>query len=158
MVKWWADGSHGVHPDMHGQSGESMSMGKGTILSGSSKQKINTNSLTKTELVAAHDAMPRLPWTNNFLEAQGYQTSGTILNQDNQSTIHMENNGCRSSMKRTRHMNIHYFFITNRINTGNLRVQFCPTLEMIADFFTKPLQGKLFIKFCDLIMGHNNGD
>ena len=28
----------------------------------------------------------------------------------------------------------------------------CPTAEMLADFFTKPLQGLLFVKFCDLIM------
>ena len=131
-----------------------MSMGKGAIIPGLSKQKINTNSWTETELVAAHDAMPHLLWTNHFLEAQGYVTSGTILCQDNQSAIRMENNGRRSSTKRTRYMNIRYFFITDRVNAGDFKVQFCPTLEMIADFFTKPLQGKLFVKFRDLIMGH----
>ena len=25
---------------------------------------------------------------------------------------------------------------------------------MLADFFSKPLQGALFIRFCDMIMGH----
>ena len=29
----------------------------------------------------------------------------------------------------------------------------CPTDKMIADFLTKPLQGKLFIKFRDVLMG-----
>jgi hypothetical protein len=32
-------------------------------------------------------------------------------------------------------------------------VEYCPTGEMIADFMSKPLQGKLFKKFKDLIMG-----
>eukprot|EP00536_Pseudo-nitzschia_multiseries_P013814 jgi/Psemu1/36490/gm1.36490_g len=32
-------------------------------------------------------------------------------------------------------------------------VQYCPTQEMIADFFTKPLQGALFYKFCDAVLG-----
>jgi hypothetical protein len=30
---------------------------------------------------------------------------------------------------------------------------YCPTGEMIADFFTKPLQGAQFYKFRDAILG-----
>jgi len=33
-------------------------------------------------------------------------------------------------------------------------VCFCPTEKMVADFFTKPLQGKLFRYFRDFILGH----
>ena len=32
-------------------------------------------------------------------------------------------------------------------------VEYCPTGEMVADYMSKPLQGKLFVKFRDLIMG-----
>ena len=31
-------------------------------------------------------------------------------------------------------------------------IKHCPTLNMHADFFTKPLQGMLFYRLCDLIM------
>ena len=75
------------------------------------------------------------------------------MNQDNQSTMKLENNGNMSSGKRTRHINIRYFFITDNIKNGNIVIQYCPTLDMIADFYTKPLQGKLFYKFRDQIMG-----
>ena len=34
----------------------------------------------------------------------------------------------------------------------------CPTEEMIADYFTHPLQGKMFRYFCDLIMGISMND
>jgi hypothetical protein len=34
-----------------------------------------------------------------------------------------------------------------------LRVVWCPMDKMIADFLTKPLQGKAFVKFWDLLMG-----
>jgi hypothetical protein len=34
-----------------------------------------------------------------------------------------------------------------------LRVVWCPTDKMIADFLMKPLQGKAFVKFWDLLMG-----
>ena len=74
------------------------------------------------------------------------------VNQDNQSAMLLENNGRKSSGKRTRHINIRYFFITDRIEQGEIRVQYCPTDDMIGDFFTKPLQGAKFRKFRDIIM------
>ena len=154
VIKWWADGSHGVHPNLRGQSGGCMSLGKGMIISGSNKQKLNTRSSTETELVAADDFMPLLLWTNLFLRAQGFDYKATILYQDNQSAILLKNNGQKSSSKHTRHLNIRYYFITDRISKGDLKVKYCPTLDMIADFFTKPLQGELFFKLQKLIMNH----
>ena len=86
------------------------------------------------------------------MEAQGYGVS-VLLNQDNQSTIKLADNGKASSGKGTRHINIHYFFITDRIARKEVGIQYCPTKEMVADYFTKPLQGELFYKFRDQIMG-----
>ena len=39
------------------------------------------------------------------------------------------------------------------IKKGRLNVDWCPTTEMVVDFFTKPNQGALFRRFRDLIMG-----
>jgi hypothetical protein len=65
----------------------------------------------------------------------------------------LERNGKASSSKRTKHINVRYFFITDRISKGEVRVEWCPTNEMIADFMTKPLQGSMFKNFRDVIMG-----
>ena len=73
--------------------------------------------------------------------------------QDNKSAILLETNGKKSSSKRTRALNIRYFFMTDHIEKGNLEVQYCPTEEMWADYHTKPLHGRLFHKFKKLIMG-----
>jgi hypothetical protein len=152
VPKWWVDGSHATHPNMRGHSGGCMSLGKGMPINTSTKQKINTRSSTETELVAADDFMPIILWTNYFLEAQGYGHQDTILYQDNQSAILLEKNGRKSSSKRTKHLNCRFYFITDRINSDELSVEYCPTEEMVGDFFTKPLQGKLFYKFRKLIM------
>ena len=88
------------------------------------------------------------------MEAQGVEIKKNVLYQDNKSTILLENNGKRSSGKRTRAFNIRYFFLTDQIEKGNLSVEYCSTTEMIADYMSKPLQGKLFQKFKKLIMGH----
>jgi hypothetical protein len=47
---------------------------------------------------------------------------------------------------------VRYFFITDRIASKDVSVEYCPTGDMIADFFTKPLQGALFWKLRDEIM------
>ena len=144
VIKWWVDGSFAVHPDMRSHTGAVMSLGKGALYSTSKKHKLNTTSSTEAELVSVNDVMPQVLWTRYFLQAQGYDVSDNVVFQDNQSTILLEKNGKASSGKRTRHINIRYFFITDRINANEVRVSYCPTADMMADFFTKPLQGSLF--------------
>jgi hypothetical protein len=86
------------------------------------------------------------------MEAQGYQVQDNILFQD-KSAILLEKNGKALSSKHTKHVNIWYFFITNRVDKGNVSLVWCLTGDMIGDFMTKPLQGALFLKFRDQIMG-----
>ena len=86
------------------------------------------------------------------MEAQGYGVS-TILSQDNQSMIKIYDNSKVSSGKGTGHINIRYFFITDRVSNEEVSIKWCPTGDMIGDYATKPLQGSLFRKFRDQIMG-----
>ena len=90
-------------------------------------------------------------WGMHFMEGQGFTTQ-TVLHQDNMSTVKLEVNGKRSSGQRTRHLHIKYFTVSDHIDQGWLSVRYCPTGDMIADYFTKPLQGEAFRKFRALIM------
>ena len=96
--------------------------------------------------------MSQVLWTRYFLSAQGYNINDCVIYQDNKSAILLEENGRASSSKRTRHINIRYYFVTDRANCGEIKVQHCPTTEMLGDYFTKPLQGGLFTKFRDRIL------
>jgi hypothetical protein len=138
---------------MRGHTGGGLSMGRGFPIVNSTKQKLNTRSSTETELVSVDDCMPAVLWTRLFLKAQGYGVQENIVYQDNKSAILMERNGKASSSKRTKHLNIRYYFVTDRINKNDLSVEWCPTGDMIGDFMTKPTQGALFRKFRDQIMG-----
>ena len=128
-------------------------MGRGFPDVGSTKQKLNTRSSTESELVGADDFMPAVPWTRCFLLAQGHRVKDNIMHQDNMAAELLENNGKASSSKRTKHINIRCFFITDRIKQGEVTAKWCSAKEMIGDHMTKPLQGVLFTKFRDLIMG-----
>ena len=154
VIKWYVDSSFAVHPDFKSHTGGAFTYGRGTPLTMSRKQKLNTRSSTEAELVGADDMSVMILWTKLFMEAQGYDIKKNILYQDNKSTILLEENGKRSSSKRTRAFNIRYFFLTDQIEKGKIQVEYCPTTEMIADYMTKPLQGKLFEKFRKMIMGH----
>ena len=149
LVHWWIDGAFATHRDMHSHTGGVMSLGKGIIYGTSTRQKLNTRSSTEAELVAVDDCLSQILWTRYFLATQGYNINDCVVYQD---TILLEENGRASSSKRTRHINIRYYFVTDRANCGEIKLQHCPTTEMLGDYFTKPLQGGLFTKFRDRIV------
>ena len=111
----------------------------------SGKQKIVSKSLTESELISLSDSVPQAVWSRDFLSNQGYKIDPALIYQDNKSTIALAEKG-RSTSDRTRHINIRYFFVKDRIDQGEIKVQYLPTEDMIADILTKPLQGVLFRK------------
>ena len=143
-IRWWVDASFAVHRDMRSHTGSVMTMGKGGAISNSTRQKLNTRSSTEAELVGVDDTMPMIIWVRLFMEEQGYTVKENIVYQDNQSAILLERNGTRSSTKRTRHLDVRYYFVTDRVNKKELTIEYCPTKDMWADVNTKPLQGSAF--------------
>ena len=137
LMKWHVNGSHLAHPDMKGHTSASLTFGTGTVHGESTKQKLNTRSSTKTELVSVDDCMPQTLWTNLFVKEQGRSVGGTVTHQDNKSTTPLENNGNFSGGKRTKHIQARFHFVTDQIEKGCVSVKCCPTKEMIADFFHK---------------------
>jgi hypothetical protein len=95
------------------------------------------------------------------MKAQGYAVKDNVLFQDKKSSIILEKNGKASSTKRTNHINIRYFFITDRVSKEEFSVVWCPTgvhdwrlrdqYRRLRDQSTPG--GALFRKFRDQIMG-----
>ena len=67
--------------------------------------------------------------------------------------MRMERNGQALAELKSRHFKMKEFFIKDRVWNCDIMFVHCPTEHMIADFFTKPLQGKLSFRFRDVIMG-----
>ena len=155
VVKWYVDASFAVHPDFKSHTGAVMTMGDGAMQTISSKQKLNTRSSTESELVGGDDSITKILWTRLFIKAQGYDIEENILYQDNQSTILLIENGRKSAGKRSRAINIRYFFIADQQEKGLVNVRYCPTEKMWADPMTKPLQGAEFRRGADRLMGRS---
>ena len=81
-------------------------------------------------------------WLAGFMKDQEYPISRKLFYQDNMSCIQIEKNGSVTSSERSRHINIRFFFIKDILRREGIEVKKNPTERMIADFFTKPLQGK----------------
>ena len=111
VVKWYADSSFAVHGDMKSHSGTYATLGSGAIYATSAAQKLNTTSSTECEIVAAAGVLPQAIWTASFLKHQGYDVGKTILHQDNKAAILLQENGVLSRGKKSRHVDIKYFFI-----------------------------------------------
>ena len=142
-VHSYVDASFAVHADFKSHTGIVITFGGGGIFFRSVKQKLNTTSSTEAELVGIADALPQIVQCREFLIHQGYNMAPATLYQDNTSTIQLVKNG-RSNSSRTRHINIRFFFVKDRVDAKELQLQHMPTDEMIADILTKPLQGEKF--------------
>ena len=151
----WIDAAYGVHHDARSHTGGCMSMGWGMIHCKSSRQKLNTKSSTEAEVIGMSDYIPYVIWMMYFMEAQGYPLNKNVVFQDNMSAIKMEKNGRNLCTGNSKHIHARYFFVKDRVSKKEIEIEYCPTGDMIADYFTKPLHGSQFVRLRRVIMGWN---
>ena len=150
-VTAYVDASYGVHWDFKSHTGCMISVTQGPVHVSSRKQGLTTKSSTEAELVGVSDALTQVIWTREFLLAQGYNLGPAVVKQDNQSTMVLANKG-RSTSSKTRHIGIRYFWVNDRIVSGDVVLEYLATEDMAADILTKPLQGILFRKMRTLLL------
>ena len=152
----WINATFAVHQDMKSHTGGCQFLGRGVMHSKSSKQKLNTKSSTESEFVGASDYLPFALWTMRFMKAQGLNIATGPVYQDNESARKLEINGQASAGQRSRHIDIRYYWVKDIVAREDIVIEYCPTESMLADFFTKALQGNLFRRLREVIMGHSH--
>jgi hypothetical protein len=145
LLRVSVDASYATHADGKSHSGMTMSIGKGPILTKSTKQKTVTKSSTEAELKAANEATSDLIWVRRFLQEtwKWVQQPPAVLEQDNSSTISLINNG-KSTSDRTKYLAVDQFFVSNRQEEGELIVTKVDTNVIDADMLSKAKQGDGF--------------
>ena len=151
----FVDAAYGTHFDMKSHTGCIIQIGNagGPAYCKSVKQTIVSKSSTEAELIAASDMSSQIIWLRNFMQAQGHKMEPAILLQDNMSTISLINAG-RAKAEKSRHINVRYFWLRDRIEANEIIVEHKPTEDMLADALTKPLTGSLFTRMRELLLNN----
>ena len=102
-LTWNTNASFVVHPECKNHTRACLTLGHGSILSISTKQKIHNKNSTEAELVDVDDAMAFVIWMKYFFESQVHSVdtnsslkplgSDVTIEQDNTSAIQLERNG-----------------------------------------------------------------
>jgi len=144
-VRGFIDASFGCHADGKSHTGLVVTVGDTVVLCQSSKQKLVTRDSTEAELVGLSDKMNEVIKSWEFMVNQGYDDlPPPTMYQDNQSTIELVLNG--KGKYRTKYMRVRQGVVMESIHREEMRVEYKPTREMLADVLTKPLQGELFVR------------
>ena len=143
----WASQIH-----RHSISGFAFFVGTGVVSWSSKKQPIITLSSTEAEYVALTHSSKDIIWIHKILaEFSSIFPSSlpTTLFCDNQGAIRLSKDSTFHG--RTKHIDVHFHFIRQTVSQGHLNLIYCPTDDMIADTFTKPLARFKFEKFRSLL-------
>ena len=143
QIKVYIDAAYGVHLDTgRSHGGTFIVVGEaGPVFAKSIKQHNVTKSSTEAELVALSDHAGRGIHLRNFLVAQGYKVGPVLILQDNRSCMAIMARGGPTS-ERSKHINIRYFWLKERIYSGEGVLEHLGTALMFVNILTKPVQGK----------------
>ena len=72
---------------------------------------------------------------NLFYLFSRIKINDAIIYQYNKTAMIPEENGTLSGKNRTKKINTHFYFITNKVVKGNLWLDNCPTQDMTAFFY-----------------------
>ena len=106
----------------------------------------------KATLVGLSVSANQSIFIRSFLIAMGYKMEPVTIYQDNQSCMALVERG-RSGAERTRHIQIRYFWVKERVDTGEVLVVYLRSEDMYANVLTKPLQGSQFRRERDGLTG-----
>ena len=144
----WSDSDWSVRRSTSGGSGQ---LAGASVQATSRKQDCTSGSSTHAEIIAASSNANDVVWARGFLREIGLpQDDPTIFNVDANNVLTLVYNLIASKM--TRHINRRELIVRERQDEGHLHVTKVPTLDNLADLFTKALPPIPFTYLRKLLM------
>ncbi|KAG2758790.1 hypothetical protein Pcac1_g29117 [Phytophthora cactorum] len=125
-------------------SGYAFMMNGGCISWRSKKQRTVALSSTEAEYMALSEATQEAVWLKVFLCELGEMANDEAVKiyEDNQGSIALAKNP--EFHKRTKHIDIRYHFVREKVEDGQVVLQYVSTTDMLADIMTKPIPATQF--------------
>ena len=139
-------------------SGYVFSLGSGAVSWSSKRQATVALSSTEAEYMASTHAVKEALWLRSLLRDIECCDVGTTLEikVDNQSSIALSKNPTQHA--RTKHIDIQHHFVREQVEEGNVKLEYCPSEDMVADVMTKALGRIKHQKFVGAMGLKHNGD
>ena len=117
----------------------------------SSKQGCVALSTAEAEYMALASATQEAIWMSRLVRefTNADHLNPVKIYEDNQSAICIAKN--HQQHGRTKHIDIKYHFTREHVAMKDIELVYCQSKEMIADVFTKPLNGPLFKNMCSML-------
>ena len=132
--------------DRRSTSGFMFSLGSAAITWSSKKQPTVALSSTEAEYRGAAVAACEVAWLQMLLGDLGIQVQvPVVIHCDNLSSIQLARNPVFHA--RTKHIEVHYHFVRERVLAGDIDLTYVRTDEQVADIFTKALGAEKLRRF-----------
>ncbi|KAH9090679.1 hypothetical protein Ae201684P_014473 [Aphanomyces euteiches] len=124
----------------------------GCLISWKSKlQNIVALSTSEAEYISMSYGLQEALWLKSLLEELELSVKlPIIVYEDNQSTIKMAENS--ALQQRTKHIDVRHHFIRDLVREHMIKIEYCPTNEMLADMLTKTLPRPKFQEHLSKVM------
>ena len=143
----------GDQNDRKSTSGYIFQLSNGAVSWRSKKQSCVALSTAEAEYMALSSAFQEAAWMRQLLSGLiGIQVDSlgpTLIFEDNQSTICMSKN--HQFHGRSKHIDIKYHYVREQVAAGNIELEYCKSDNMLADIFTKGLNGPRFKKLRSMV-------
>ncbi|CAI5717429.1 unnamed protein product [Peronospora effusa] len=125
-------------------SGYVFVLNNGCISWRSKKQRSVALSSTEAEYMALSEATQEATWLKTFMRELGEEAGDDALTiyEDNEGAIALAKNP--EFHKRTKHIDIRYHFVREKVEKNQVVLQYCPTQDMLADIMTKAIAAPKF--------------
>src|SRR5216684_9113996 len=135
-------------------SGYIFMLGGGITSWSSKKQSAVALSSTEAKYIAGGHAAKEAVWLRRLLsELKQDTTEPTTIHIDNQSSIALAHNP--EFHNRTKHVNIQHHFLREKVEDGEISLEYLPTNEQPADLLTKGLGCEKHETFTKMIGLHS---
>ena len=142
----WADSDWAGHVGTRkSTTGFVFTLHGGSISWRSRLQGLVTSSTMEAEYVAASEGVKDSLWLRRLVGFMGEDSSPVTIREDNQACMALATNGVFST--KSKHVDVRFHLVRDNVARGEVFLLYTPTEEMLADGFTKALDGPAFLKF-----------
>ena len=157
LLKGYVDSDYaGDRTDRKSTYGSVFMLCGGPVAWTSKKQASVSTSTTEAEYVALCQGSKEAVWLRKLLQETGFpqflgESLGIQMYSDNQSCIALAENPENHS--RSKHIDVQYHYSRQLVEQGVIKLDYCPTKDMLADVLTKPLGSRGFTKCAQKLVG-----